>query len=173
MYAGQNYLRHRICNYRFQDGTRAAFFHPFCAIRAIPAEMVLGRSSAQSFRTSPSRAQEHLRVFLNQSFSTHIVLEQMRHTRNKYSFSSGYTYVFLLSNDEVRKYLSQGADSKVMPTEIEQTKNVFHEWWTRSPGIENCSASLVNEKGAVDNSGLYYDKGSYLLRPAVWITASK
>lgn len=82
-------------------------------------------------------------------------------------------YVFLLSNDEVRKYLSQGADSKVMPTEIEQTKNVFHEWWTRSPGIENCSASLVNEKGVVDNSGLYYDKGSYLLRPAVWITASK
>ena len=106
-------------------------------------------------------------------FSTHIVLEQMRHTRNKYSFSSGYTYVFLLSNDEVRKYLSEGADSKVMPTEIEQTKNVFHEWWTRSPGIENCSASLVNEKGTVDNSGLYYDKGSYLLRPAVWITASK
>lgn len=79
--------------------------------------------------------------------------------------------VFLLSNAEVKQYLAAGADAKVTPTALEKAQNVHHQWWTRSPGKMCCSASIVNEKGILDNEGLYYDDGTFLLRPAIWISA--
>lgn len=79
--------------------------------------------------------------------------------------------VFLLSNDEVRKYLAGGSDAKVIPTELEKTQKASPQWWTRSPGRMSCSASIVNTKGILDDDGMYFDDGMFLLRPAIWVSS--
>ena len=78
--------------------------------------------------------------------------------------------IFLLSNEEVKRYLKPGADSKAKPLDKANEKGNWRQWWTRTPGENNCSASLVDDKGRIDDSGLYYDDSSMMLRPAMWVT---
>ena len=80
-------------------------------------------------------------------------------------------YVFLISNMEIKKYLKNGKDSIVLPINgADEELGYLMQWWTRTPGENYCSASFVSENGYIDDSGLQFDDGSLLIRPAMWIS---
>ena len=84
--------------------------------------------------------------------------------------------VFLLSTDEVKKYLSPD-DRKCNPTEYAKKRgagnNVACNWWLRTIGKYRTLATIVYHNGDIDYYGKEvsndFGKGDICVRPAMWI----
>lgn len=90
-------------------------------------------------------------------------------------------YVFLLSAEEFRKYVSPEAAAAPMYMlercflkGLEEEKNfeLFQhntEWWLRTPGAEQYCNAIVNRYGELDLEGLENGSDEVGIRPAIWI----
>ena len=85
--------------------------------------------------------------------------------------------VFLLSLDEVTRYMVSAANCLVTPTPYAkakgiQTINGYNWWWLRTMGDSNKVAQFVFENG--NTSSIGRDVSSYVggVRPAIWVDAS-
>lgn len=73
-------------------------------------------------------------------------------------------FIFLLSEDETKKYLSSAEERK--------TKTVpsgDNGWWLRSPGELGDTISYVTKDGEIDMSGTVAWESSVAVRPAMWV----
>jgi tetratricopeptide (TPR) repeat protein len=89
--------------------------------------------------------------------------------------------IFLLSINEVNKYLTTDELRKCVPTAyaIEQgayTSDNYTSggkatcwWWLRSPGSSQLDASNVSTDGSVDFGGIFVGYSGDCVRPALWI----
>lgn len=86
--------------------------------------------------------------------------------------------IFLLSINEVEKYIENNADRYCIPTKyvVDNIENSFpntyirHWWWLRSLGYGhfNKCAAIVWDSGSIDFTGVYVNNYGYV-RPAMWI----
>lgn len=97
-----------------------------------------------------------------------ILSTEIINNRNpKYDTYGGNTTtdkVFLLSIDEVNIYFP--SDNARIATFAYRGKC---GWWLRSPGDRSTNAACVVENGSVAYNGLYVDRDSTAVRPALWI----
>ena len=83
--------------------------------------------------------------------------------------------IFLLSLDEVNKYLSTGIERQVAPTPYAVKQGVSKRWnsncwwWLRSPGNISRGAADVRRDGSIDDYGCIVDHGDSAVCPALWI----
>ena len=83
--------------------------------------------------------------------------------------------VFLLSITEANKYFSSDSARQCEPTDFAVANGAWESdssncwWWLRSPGDDQYSAAYVNYDGDVYESGHLVYRGSYAVRPALWI----
>ncbi|SFA84915.1 hypothetical protein SAMN05216249_103153 [Acetitomaculum ruminis DSM 5522] len=113
--------------------------------------------------------------FINDAFSEEereIIAETSLHTGNSEEYESfggkdTRDKVFLLSIDEVKRYLEETHNM-----EGKLTDGTIVAWWLRSPGLTNEYAACVCGYGEIGEAGLYSTyKGS--VRPAMWIDIDK
>ena len=79
-------------------------------------------------------------------------------------------YVFLLSIEEVNRYLKSDTARKCKTTKFSKrayTNFGYSRWWLRTPGGYTTQAAFVNEDGEI-KSNVVQDN-SYGVRPALWI----
>lgn len=95
--------------------------------------------------------------------------------------------LFLLSEDEVKKYLPN-EDSRVYKTfKVMKIHDIFGEnpipfslfktvsfqlvyiWWLRTPGAGPCDAICVDEHGVINSKGNYVRREGCAVRPALYI----
>ena len=89
--------------------------------------------------------------------------------------------VFLLSINEVKKYFSSDEARKCVPTDYAIAQGAWTSdsykvdgkatcwWWLRSPGYGSDLAAVVIFGGDVGFGGSLVNRGSYCVRPALWI----
>lgn len=87
--------------------------------------------------------------------------------------------VFLLSLYEAQEYLGvSGEDNKAAgckPTEYAKAQGVYvlgglSWWWLRTPGMDICSAAVINDYGRATADFVYHEyKAPYAVRPAIWV----
>ena len=86
--------------------------------------------------------------------------------------------IFLLSIDEVRKYLPSDKDRVCKPTDyaLWREKGIVDKdfgagcwWWLRSPGGNRSRAAYVGPSGFLDDLGNFVDGSSVAVRPAFWV----
>ena len=134
----------------------------------------------------------HLRVWLNDQFindafnekqkqlivETNIVTEP----NPTYKTEGGApiaSKIFLLSIQEVKKYLKKSNDRKCYPTRYLKTvippqaglgvsKN-YCNWWLRTPGTNRNLTAYVTDSGTINNNGRFPYSQGYAVRPALWI----
>ena len=81
--------------------------------------------------------------------------------------------VFLLSIEEVRKYLGSGSTYLCQPTDyaaacgVLQNDNGNCNWWLRSSENLSTDAPIVTSDGRINTTGFVYLKKA--VRPAMWI----
>ena len=84
--------------------------------------------------------------------------------------------VFLLSIDEVERYLPTNSERIIKPTAYARSKGIFIApngnvwWWLRSSGSTESYAADVDYGGDVDKYGNDRFYGVNCVRPAVWIS---
>ena len=90
-------------------------------------------------------------------------------------------FVFLLSTEEFRKYvfpeaaaapLFQLDQPEISGPERGSRYELFQPdtcWWLRSPGADQSSNAIVNERGELDEAGLDNSADEVGIRPALWI----
>lgn len=85
-------------------------------------------------------------------------------------------YIFLLSVNEVKQYLSNDSDRMCSPTEYAVTQGAFRNeslgtcwWWLRTPGNTSQDASSVNSDGTIDTDDGSVNSGKGCVRPAMWV----
>mgnify|MGYP002575253083 CR=1 FL=1 len=90
--------------------------------------------------------------------------------------------VFLLSINEINKYIVGDESRKCIPTEYAKangactsssnTKNGVPTcwWWLRSPGLTQSRAALVNDDSSVYYYGISVNSADVCVRPAVWVS---
>ena len=85
---------------------------------------------------------------------------------------------FLLSTDEVNKYLSSASDRVCSCTAYAMARGArqgepYTGWWLRSPGFNSCYALIVdNYYGSVDGGGGFVNLDYLAVRPALWVNLS-
>ena len=81
--------------------------------------------------------------------------------------------VFLLSVEEVKKYLGTREKTGCRPTPYAREKGVFTSeyclWWIRTPGDCFGMQAYVNAAGEITYEGCYQQRFAVGLRPAVWV----
>ncbi len=83
--------------------------------------------------------------------------------------------LFLLTADEVRKYLPQREyrlGEILFYEENGEGKSLFRDrikWWLNTVGAKANMMQVVDEDGDVDEEGLYNDSDEVGVRPAMWI----
>lgn len=130
--------------------------------------------------------------FINKAFNSQeksrIILTLLDNWDNpKYGTNAGNDTkdkVFLLSLDEVQKYLPNQNQRAIATTEYTQKQGAiickeaycgergFYGngwWWLRSPGYYQDSAAVVLINGAVIDNGRLVHSHHYAVRPALWI----
>lgn len=81
---------------------------------------------------------------------------------------------FILSYDEVNKYLPDEESRRAIPTtyaiEKYRWNDVDYTWWLRTPGKTQSDAMVVDENGVIETDGRYVDSNKYNgVRPAIWL----
>lgn len=81
---------------------------------------------------------------------------------------------FILSYDEVMKYLPDEESRRAVPTTYAAEKYSWNEpvntWWLRTPGETQSDAMVVDENGVIEIDGRYVDDNDYNgVRPAIWL----
>lgn len=125
--------------------------------------------------------------FFNEAFSkseqNNIQLTDIYNQANPYTGIKGGNitkdHVFLLSLDEVDKYLPNENQRKTEVTEYAKKRNVYFDgvfssndyglWWLRSPGNEQNKASLVLTDGNVAEKGYIVTVRGFSVRPVLYI----
>ena len=85
-------------------------------------------------------------------------------------------HVFLLSDEEVKKYLTSGKlrKCKTVCPKGDDTKQKTVSWWLRTSGYRRYNAKNVDDKGNINNHGVNtHLKYCIAVRPAMWINADK
>lgn len=84
--------------------------------------------------------------------------------------------VFLLSLDEVGRYLGGNLERLCMLTRYAKARGAYQNndtgagwWWLRSPGDEQARAASVSSKSPVDAVGNGVNVKGGLVRPAIWV----
>ena len=87
--------------------------------------------------------------------------------------------VFLLSMEEIDKYIPTESDRITDATEYARAQSeIFNfwnsgsgipRWWLRSPGYDADYASCVTEEGDVSKTGISVEYDGLCIRPALWI----
>ncbi len=85
--------------------------------------------------------------------------------------------VFLLSTDEVLRYLPAVEDRICPATEYAKSKGVFVDWingnnsfwWLRTPGYSPYSAAIVYSNGLLYMYGSNVTNSARIVRPALWL----
>lgn len=83
--------------------------------------------------------------------------------------------VFLLSINEVEKYLPSDIDRQCMPTEYAVNQGAWKGfegncwWWLRTPGFADNFAAFIRSGGGIRDLGadVFYKKGA--IRPAIYV----
>ena len=86
-------------------------------------------------------------------------------------------HIFLLSQGEAHQYCSTVLEGACFPTKFAMAHGAYCydncggtcSWWLRSPGLNQCSATIVNEYGWVSNDGIGVEYGWATVRPVLWI----
>lgn len=85
-------------------------------------------------------------------------------------------YIFLLSVDEVKYYLTNDSVRMCSSTEYAVMQGAFRNesygtcwWWLRTPGVSSRDASSVNSDGTIDTDDGSVNSGKGCVRPAMWI----
>ena len=160
-----------------------------CCLEAIPFETADVTQDLDSLDTVWSDCS--LRNWLNQSFYESAFSEREKdeilETRNKtdvykVELKSEETKdkVFLLSDDEVRKYFPDRFDRQASATDRAingDNASIFVSdltddtvfWWLRSVGGEHNCAKVVGAEGAVVDSGFLISRLDIGVRPAMWV----
>lgn len=87
-------------------------------------------------------------------------------------------YIFLLSVDEARKYITENEYTCYLTTEKTSTftSQISNFWWLRTPGEYNFKLAIVGGKGILANPGIEavgtFGRHAGMIRPAMWIDAS-
>ncbi len=89
--------------------------------------------------------------------------------------------IFLLSQGEANQYFSTVLERQCFPTKFAMAHGTYCYdnyggtcgWWLRSPGLNQCSAAIVNEYGWASNDGIGVEYGWAAVRPALWINLEK
>ena len=160
-----------------------------CCIEAIPYETADITQDIDTLDTVWSDSS--LRNWLNESFFVSAfsenekdkILETRNQTdayRNKLETEETKDKVFLLSDDEVRKYFPKRFDRQANATDRAVNRDdtsifvsdltddtVF--WWLRSCGDEHNCAKVVGAEGAVVDSGFLIPRLDIGVRPAIWV----
>lgn len=84
-------------------------------------------------------------------------------------------YVFVLSIEEVEKYLTKDSLKKTKPTAYAKahgviSSNGYSEWWLRTTGTREEAAATVYELGSINYQGREQTKSWVGIRPAMWIS---
>lgn len=83
--------------------------------------------------------------------------------------------IFLLSTNEVNKYLNSNKARQCKPTAYAMANGAYIDsssncwWWLRSPGDNQRSAARVYYDGRLLLPGFYVDDIHGAVRPALWI----
>lgn len=85
--------------------------------------------------------------------------------------------VFLLSVEEVKRYLGTKDRIGCHPTPYAEEKGVFTSgyclWWIRTPGDSFGMQAYVHAAGGITYDGCYQQRNQVGLRPAVWVKKEK
>lgn len=89
-----------------------------------------------------------------------------------------YDKVFLLSIDEVNRYLLTEGDKWCLPTNYAISNGAYVSdtydgscwWWLRSPGYVLTGAAVVSTYGTVNSTGRYVNGSDNCVRPAIWVS---
>lgn len=121
--------------------------------------------------------------FINEAFSNNeqqaiaLVTNENRKKTEFMVYDGRKTYdkIFLLSIDEVARYLKTVEDRLCTPTlytrkhKVWRNKNNTCYWWLRSPGVDDSNAAGVDSEGTVLVGGGSVDDASDAVRPAMWV----
>ena len=142
-------------------------------------------------------ASSDLRVWLNSVFLKRAFLEEERAliVNTSVTTEPNPTYktdpgpavdskIFLLSIQEVNKYLKTAKSRKCLPTAAAKKELslscVFHPdtfrmakgcsmWWLRSPGTDRNHTACISYTGSVNLNGHFPHSKDYAVRPVLWI----
>lgn len=82
-------------------------------------------------------------------------------------------YLFLLTKEEVEKYLpekeSRGAEILFDETDMRCITRMRHPWWLNTVGAEDNRMMVVDEFGDIIEEGVENDADEVGIRPAMWI----
>ena len=105
----------------------------------------------------------------------------IQEANSKYGGTCGRStqdYVFLLSENDVRKYVPEKllraeiilADADYRKIEIEQ---FFYTYWLRTPGATKRRMCVVEDNGTINLEGMSIDTEEVGIRPAIWVDSTQ
>ncbi len=118
--------------------------------------------------------------FYDQAFSSDekgkILLTKVQNPDNQVYGTEGgkdtEDHIFLLSTDEVKKYLDSDESRKLAPTDYARAQGLdgYCNWYLRTPGQYRNWVALVHGDGKVSDGGYFAFDGNYGVRPAMWVS---
>lgn len=79
-------------------------------------------------------------------------------------------YVFLLSLEEVNKYLITDDARKAKYINRMNQEDYYCYWWLRSRGYDGGAAVFVFDSGSISVSGYGMTEDGFFVRPAIWVS---